>query len=478
MNGRGPDLEVELPALYDWQAEFMGIDPTTGLPIPKECLIPWRMASCGTKAGKSAGTAEGLVIRFLNEQVPCLWTAPVNKQLEPIWRRYIRPVFARLPKTLIRIIDSWGQWRAELRGTDAGFFMLSGEDADSLRGSSYRYAAIDEAGRYPKDSYDSVMTNLTDTDGVLFAISTPKPQGKGQAENWFTQEYREGLRQAALTLPFHKRTNASWRVPTNANPLLEIQQRFQRMKEKFGESSCFFRTEYLGEVPEVDGTVFRRIDRLHRSEPTSYQDGHVYCYGWDPALTRDPSVISIWDVGERREVHLEQLPPNDWRAQLERLAYLIREYRISRGRFDASSLGGQVTFDQLRSLGIPGEPISFNQHTKPEIVQALALAMEAEEPRFLNVELARIEMEHYTYTVQASGVVRYHSSDGYHDDHVTARMLGWWELTRGKLQVFFDEPEEQEGHPAVDATRDGWQEAEDLEALFRRTGAWAGSLSS
>jgi hypothetical protein len=370
-------------------------------------------------------------------------------------------------------------WRAELRGTDAGFFLLSGEDPDSLRGASYKYAAIDEAGRYPKDSYDSVMTNLTDTDGVLFAISTPKPHGKGQAENWFTQEYREGLRQAVLGLPFAERTNASWRVPTNANPLPAVQRRFQTMKEKFGESSYFFRTEYLGEVPEVDGTVFRRIAALHRSEPSEPIEGHVYCYGWDPALTRDASVVSIWDLAERREVHLERLPMNDWRAQLERLRFLVTTYHLSRGRFDASSLGGQVTLDQLRSLGIPGEPVSFNQHTKPEIVQALALAMEAEEPRFLNDDLARPEMEHYTYTVLASGVVRYHASDGSHDDHVTARMLAWWELTRGGLQIFFDKPEDRTASPDVIEQAAGWQEGEDVEALFRRTGAWAaGSLTS
>lgn len=475
MNRADTILDVELDPLFPWQAEFMGVDPMTGLPLPKASLLPWRFASCGTKSGKTHGTAIGLASRFLNEQISCLWTAPLNRQLEPTWRRYLRPIFKQLPRTMVKISDSWGMWKAELVGTDAAFSLLSGEDPDSLRGSSYGYAAIDEAARYPKDSYDSVLTNLTDTNGILFAISTPRRAGKRQGQTWFTQEYLEGKRQAALGV---RRTNQSWQIPTNANPLPAVQARFALMKEKFGEDSPFFREEYLAEILDSDGSVFRRIGALHRSERTPYQEGHTYCYGWDPALTRDASVLSIWDVAERREVHLERLPMNDWTAQLARLTFLVNAYHCSRGRFDASSLGGQVTLDQLRQRGIPGEPVSFNQHTKPEVIQALSLAMEAEEPRFLDDELARAEMEHYTYTVLPSGIVRYHPADGYHDDHVSARVLAWWDLTRGKLQIFFDEPEERAASPEVAEQTAGWQAGEDVESLLKRTGAWAGSTIS
>ncbi len=425
------------------------------------------------------GCALGLLLRFLNEEVPCCWTAPVNRQLEDAWRRYFRPILMSLPKNMVRISDSWGMWSVELRGTSAAMRLRSGEDAGSLRGSSYDYVVCDEASQYPQDSYESLLTNLSDTNGVLWAISTPPRHKRGAPSIWFQQGWLLGEQQAALGLTGEERTHQSWRVPSASNPAPTVQTWVKRMRQVLGEDSETFRREYLAEFISDDGTVFRRIIKLHRSEPTPYQEGHTYCYGWDPALTADASVVSIWDVGERREVHLERLPANDWRAQLARLQFLLSSYHCSRGRFDATSLGGQVTFDQLGSMGIPGEPYSFNQHTKADAVQALALAMEAEEPRFLNDDVARREMEAYAYTVLPSGVVRYQAADGQHDDHVAARILAWVALTRGRLQVFFDKDSgADQATPQTAAASQGWTPVEDdMEALFKRSGSWAGVLS-
>lgn len=473
-------IQLDLDPLYPWQNEFMGVG-LDGMPLPKAELTPFRFAACGTKAGKSAGGVIGLMLRFLNEEVPVCWTAPVNRQLEDAWRRYFRPILLSLPKNMVRISDSWGMWSAELRGSTAALRLRSGEDSGSLRGSSYEYVVCDEAALYPQDSYESLLTNLSDTNGILWAISTPPKHKRGTPSAWFQQGWLLGQHQAAVGLTGEDRTHQSWRAPTNSNPAPSVQTFFRRMRTVLGEDSETFRREYLGEFISDDGTVFRRIVKLHRSEPTSYQEGHTYCYGWDPALTQDASVVSIWDVGERREVHLERLPANDWRAQLARLQFLLNTYRCNRGRFDATSLGGQVTCDQLSAMGIAGEPYAFNQHTKAEAVQALALAMEAEEPRLLNDDVARREMETYSYTVLPSGVVRYQAADSGHDDHVAARILAWVALTRGRLQVFFDKDSEEGTQPVTPTeqmSQAPWAGLDDMEALFKRTGSWAGALSS
>lgn len=470
-------LNVELTPLYPWQMNFMGVDPATGTPLPFDSLIPINMASCGSKAGKSAGTATGLILRFLNEQVSCLWSAPVNKQLEPIWRRYMRPVFSKIPKNLVRIQETWGRWSVEIRGTDAALYLMSGEDPDSLRGSSYKYAVIDEAARYPLDSFDSVMTTLTDQNGVLWGISTPKRHGRNQEASWFKREFLDGRRQERDLRSGERRTNRSLQVSTWENPMPAVQARAAFLRDKYGEDSQFYREEVMGEILESDGSVFRHIVKTHRSVPTAYQDGHVYCYGWDPALGGDGSVISIWDIGERREVHLETLPAQDWPGQIARLAYLIRSYQCSRGRFDASSLGGSVTVQQLREKGIPGTPVSFNQHNKGEYVQALSLAMEADEPRFLPDETAMREMENYAFTVLPSGIVRYRAVEGKHDDVVAARILAWKELTAPGYQVYGEE-EAIEGEAAAEIEsehlRDTFTPSDDMESLFRRCGALGG----
>jgi hypothetical protein len=225
---------------------------------------------------------------------------------------------------------------------------------------------------------------------------------------------------------------------------------------------------------ESDGSVFRHILKTHRSWPTEYQEGHRYCYGWDPAIAHDGSPVSIWDIGERREVHLETLPPHNWPAQLARLAYLCKQYHISRGRYDASALGGAVTIQQMQEKGIVGTPVAFNQYNKGELVQALALAMEADEPRFLPDETAKQEMENYAFTVLPSGVVRYRAAEGKHDDIVSARILAWREVTASGVQMFGEDDDVEATQPegVSDAhLQDTYTPTDDMEALFRRCGA-------
>ena len=109
-------------------------------------------------------------------------------------------------------------------------------------------------------------------------------------------------------------------------------------------------------------------------------------------------------------------------------------------------------------------------------MQALALAMEADEPRFLPDEQAKQEMENYAFTVLPSGVVRYRAAEGKHDDIVSARILAWREVTASGVQMFGeDDVEEQRQQEGVndEHLRDTFTPTDDMEALFRRCGALA-----
>ena len=92
--------------------------------------------------------------------------------------------------------------------------------------------------------------------------------------------------------------------------------------------------------------------------------------------------------------------------------------------------------EQLRKRELPFTPVKFNQYSKAQYVQQLALAMEREEPRFINNPIARSEMAAYGFEVLPSGTVRYTAPPGQRDDIVTARMLAWGQLAAGIVQVF------------------------------------------
>lgn len=422
--------------LFAWQADFMGIGQDSEIvTIPQ-----FNFAKCGTKAGKSAGCALGLFLRMLNlPNTRWLWTAGVNKQLEPTWQRYFRPLIAAIPRSMRRVRDAYGMWQVELLPTNSMITLKSGDEPWNLRSDAFHGAVIDEAALYPLESYYSVMTNLTETAGILWAISTPKAIPRRAGMSWFDSGFAEGTRQ--LNLPESERTHRAFRVPTWSNPKTEI-QKWCAMVLKMAQDGTLpggmthFKREYAAIDSDGESAVFRHIDKLHKAEPEEPQEGVVYAMGWDPAARRDGSVVSIWRTDQMREVWIEYMLGVGIDLQYERVEFLWNKYRKPNGLVDATSFGGELVMNELRKRNLPLKPVSFNQHTKSQYVQTLAMAMEREEPTFLNHNIARGEMEAYGYEVLPSGIVRYGAPQGQRDDTVSARFLAWMEIVTGGVQVF------------------------------------------
>lgn len=424
--------------LYHWQAEFMGISPTGEgvVKIPSQ-----NYAKCGTKAGKTLGCALGLFTRMVSmPDTRWCWTAPVNKQLEPTWSRYFKPLAMGIPRSLVKIRDAYGMWAIELKPTNSTIVLKSGDEPWNLRGDEYDGTVIDEAAHYQLESYYSVLTNLTSRAGILWAISTPKAKITKGGQTWFDSGFAEGLRQKRLDNG-DERTHSAVRVPTWSNPKPEIQQ-WVKMIKKMAESGTLpggithFRREYAAEDIEGDSAVFRFVQKLHTEQPKGPEPGKCYVIGWDPAARQDASVISIWDTSTRCEVHLEYMMQVPVESQFERLQHLWNLYGKPMGRVDATTLAGELLLNELRKRNLPLIPVKFNQYTKAQYVQHLALAMEREEPRFIDDTIGVVEMEAFGFEILPSGVIRYGAPQGQRDDTVTARYLAWMELSAGSVQVF------------------------------------------
>lgn len=431
------DIQIE-EELYPWQAEFMGIGDG-GIIIP---TVHHNFAKCGTKAGKTAGTALGLFTRALNiPDTRWLWTAPVNKQLEPTWGRYFRPLIDSIPKSLVKVRDAYGMWSVEFKPTNAMIALKSGDEPWNLRGDAYHGAVIDEAAHYQLESYYSVLTNLTETAGILWAISTPKANLKRAGMTWFDAGFAEGMRQMRPGFQ-GEQTHRAFRVPTWSNPKPEI-QKWVAMIRHMAENGTLpggmmhFRREYGAEDVGSENAIFRHIDKLHTEEPCEPIEGHNYVMGFDPAgRGGDASVISVWDVTLLKEVHIEYMLQVPLENQFERLQFVWNKYFRPMGRVDATALTGDFIEMEFQRRGLTFAPVKFNQYTKAQYVQMLGMAMEKEEPRFLNDPIGRTEMEQFGYEVLPSGVVRYGAPTGMRDDTVTARMLAWAEIATGVVQVF------------------------------------------
>lgn len=429
--------------LFPWQADYMGIGPAGRiLTLPN-----FNFAKCGTKAGKTAGSALGMFTRMLNlPGTRWCWTAPVNKQLEPTWQRYFKPLIHSLPKHMVKIRDAYGMWQVEVKDTQSMIALKSGDEPWSLRSDAFHGAVIDEAAHYPLESYFSIMTNLSENAGILWAISTPKAQIMKAGQSWFDSGFIEGLRQRTAfekgDLALEDMTHKALRVPTWANPKPEIQKWIKIVKTMAENGTLpggllHFRREYGAEDVEGDSAVFRHIVKLHTEHPRAAEPGKTYAMGWDPAgRGGDASVISIWDTTTRCEVHIEYMLRVSFEQQMERLKHLWEQYGRPMGCVDATSWGGDLLIEQIRKREMGFTAVKFNQYSKAQYVQQLALAMEREEPHFLNNPIARGEMEAFGFEVLPSGSVRYTAPPGQRDDTVTARMLAWGQIVAGMIQVF------------------------------------------
>ena len=199
-------IELHLPAAHPKQAELINafdarrlpngqviFNPGTGgfnytayqaLPLAYPDL-KFVVGACGTKFGKTYGCSI-LVTRMAWEEKDSLnwWVAPSYRQSEMAYRLVKR----LLPK------DTFVEYKADLRleliEPDGGFHSAiefkSAENDDNLRGFGVHFAILDEAARISQPAYESVWTTMTQTDGRMVIISTPK------GRNWFYDEYQKG----------------------------------------------------------------------------------------------------------------------------------------------------------------------------------------------------------------------------------------------------------------------------------------------
>ncbi|PJF45368.1 MAG: hypothetical protein CUN48_19240 [Candidatus Thermofonsia Clade 3 bacterium] len=68
--------------------------------------------------------------------------------------------------------------------------------------------------------------------------------------------------------------------------------------------------------------------------------------------------------------------------------------------------------------------------SKPQLIDALALAFERADARWLDEPIARLELEAYEFSTRASGRAHYGAPAGLHDDTVIARALAWQAATQ------------------------------------------------
>lgn len=385
-----PTLTIQLPRLHGPQAQI------------KSQAKRFNVLACGRRFGKTKLGIDRAIEPALNG-FPTAWFAPTYKLLLEPWRdlrTVLKPITARISETERRIelvtggsIDCWS-----LDAPDAG------------RGYKYARAILDEAAmvRDLEEAWNKcIRPTLTDYRGDAWFLSTPK------GRNFFWRCWTMG--QDPLQSEW-----MSWRFPTLSNPYIAPDE---VLAAEHGIPERAYQQEYLAEFLEESGGVFRGIDACIDKGIKQPRPGcqGPFTIGADLARVEDFTVLSVTD-GQNRQCDFERFNQISWERQINAIQAMAAKYPGARVRVDATGVGDPI-FERLRKLGLRVEPFKFTNQSKEALIDDLAMTIEHQQIRLLDIPEQTAELQAYQYELTPSRNVRMNAPPGMHDDTVIALAL-------------------------------------------------------
>lgn len=403
--------------------------PTIVLPVPhagqkivREQSKRFNWLSAGRRWRKTT-LAMSIAVEGAAKKQIWIWGAPTFKQVRVAWeesKHAAGSVAEFKVGTMTAHFPSGGR-----------IHYISLDNPDNARGFTADGVVMDEVADISQDAWYQVMRPmLIDTNGVLWAIGTPKGQ------NWFFREW-VSVR--------NRDDSVSWRVPTVGcrivgSEIVREPHPLENPHIPFSEIEFLYKTlptdtfkqEILAEFVEGSGQVFRNLDRCMFAEnPAKQEDhaGHVVVVGVDWGKQQDFTAISVVCKTCKREVDRDKFNKIDYDFQKERLKLLVEKWGV-KAILPERNAAGDPIIERLRKEGFPimcgsdGLPgFATSMQSKTMIVEALSLAMEKGDYQWQNDPAWTIELEAYERTISQTGKSSFSAPEGMHDDTVIARAL-------------------------------------------------------
>jgi phage terminase large subunit-like protein len=292
--------------------------------------------------------------------------------------------------------------------------IYSADNEDSIRSEAFDLVILDEAARIPETAWtDAIMPTLADSDGDAILISTPR------GRNWFFTEYQRGISS-------DEKLQKSWKAPTSANPLPNIQKAFRLAKTRIPEIS--FQQEWLAEFVDSGGLVFRRVHDAAILDALELPlDGHQYVAGVDVASAVDYTVVSVMDAQSKDMVYMDRFNRVDYPVLEDRLESVYRRWNLTSMIIESNSIG-QVVIDHLAHRNMRIIPFTTTSATKQSIVQGLQSALEHGNISILNDPVLIGELLSFESKKTPSGNYQYSAPEGMHDDCVMSLAIAYYGL--------------------------------------------------
>jgi hypothetical protein len=389
-------------------------NPTVRLTVPRphakqrliyDCQSRFIVARCGRRFGKSKFIPVKRLKTMLNGG-PVGYFAPTYKMLGQFWRE-TKSMLAPVTKHV-----STQDHRLEFIG-GGSYSMWSLDSPDSVRGQKYAAIDVDEAAMIPEleEAWNAVLRpTIMDFSGDAGFWSTPK------GLNYFHTLASRGSDDAYPEW-------SEFHFTSYDNPYIQDSE-IDDLKADTPED--IVKQEIYAEFIQGEGAVFRNITANLTKEPTTpdKHNGHSLVAGVDWGQVNDWTVISIACENCKREVELDRFNKIDWEFQRAKLNNLIEKWNVGFVLCEENSIGSPNLEALQKASNRMIRGFMTTAQSKPPLIQSLALCLEQEEMKWLDIPIATRELEAYeAKRNEITNRIQYNAPKGFHDDTVIARCL-------------------------------------------------------
>jgi hypothetical protein len=113
--------------------------------------------------------------------------------------------------------------------------------------------------------------------------------------------------------------------------------------------------------------------------------------------------------------------------QMQTIQRVSRTYNDAPVVLDCTGAGDPI-FEGLRDRDVPVIPFKFSSSSKEQLINNLAMRIEQNEARLMNLPVQTGELRAYEYQTSKSGNLKMSAPEGQHDDCVCALGLSYWGL--------------------------------------------------
>jgi len=372
----------------------------------------------GRRFGLTKGYANRAIEYLIDGIGPGLWIDTVNANIERYVERYFFPVLRHIPQKDWK----WRQQRKELEIFGNKLDMRSADRPELIEGFAYKFIMLNEAGIILRKEYlyyNAILPMTLDFNPDFYVGGTPK--GKGlfhelavKADDPLT-ENQEFFRFTSFDNPYLTKK--------------DVEELTKELPKAIQEQEVY--AKFL----EDESTVFRNLLQCATATPQNPETGKRYYLGVDIARVQDYTVIDVLD-SDGNQVYMDRFNILDWKIQRERIKYVAQLYNNAQVWLDATSMGGDMMYEDLRDLNLDVQPYKFTNESKKQLVQAEMMALEQEKIRIFNKndpngKVQFNEMVIFEYEITSSGLIRYQAPEGFHDDCVYGLALANWGVQHG-----------------------------------------------